>query len=518
MYRDLPAVLRAGIFQSRLGVGMLKMKSISKSFGSNMVLDNVDFEINSSEIVALLGANGAGKSTLMKIMTGIYTKDFGMIEIDGKEVQIGSPSDAMVHGIRLVPQELQIVPDLSVAENIFIGAFPTSGSGPFATVRKDELNQKATEILQDLGIEKINVREKLSAYSISEQRLVEIARSLAGDARILVMDEPTASLSEPECKRLFEILDRLKTKGVSIIFISHFLDEVFEICDRIEVLRDGKNAGSFSVDETDHHTVLTSMLGREPSDLYPEHSNAALEDIFVVNGARKLPNIQDVSFKVRQGEIHGVFGLIGSGIEHLGKMLFGGTHMEQGEVLLDGEKFDPQSPNDSIEYGVGFVSGERKSEGIVPDLPLQDNLTLPYLKRHKSGLEVSTRSQSNLAKKWIDTLGIVTSGPQQPIGGLSGGNQQKVCIARWLVNDLRVLILEEPTRGVDLGARKDIYAQLRKLSNSGLAVVVISSDAEEIAGLADTSTVLIDGKSVEYFDTPIEAPILMKSAMREIAV
>lgn len=496
---------------------LLEMVGVAKSFGTNKVLDDVRFDLAEGEIVALLGANGAGKSTLMKIMTGIYSMDDGQISLKGKPVRIATPSDAMRDGIRLVPQELQVLPDLSVAENIFLGSLPAHGNGPLSRIDRKELHERAKGILQELGITDMDVTEPLSRYSVSEQRLVEISRALAGDARILVMDEPTASLSAPECGRLFKIMKTLKARGVSIIFISHFLDEVFQICDRIEVLRDGRNAGTFVTAQTDHHEVLTAMLGRELSDLFPDHAANPGEEAFAADSLTARPRINHVSFAVRQGEIHGIFGLIGSGIEEVGKFLFGEHAAQSGNLTLFGAPFKPKSVSDAIKSGVGFVSGERKSEGIVPDLPLRDNITLPFLKRHTSGHTMSVPSQTQFTRKWIDALGVITSGPEQKISGLSGGNQQKICIGRWLVDGLRVLILEEPTRGVDLGARKDIYAHLRKLSDDGLTIIVISTDAEEIGGLADSSTILIDGHVTERFDRPVDAQTLMKTATREEA-
>ena len=496
---------------------LLRMKDISKSFGATKVLDAVNFDVQKGEIVALLGANGAGKSTLMKIMTGIYQKDDGSTEVSGELVEIETPLDAMSHGLRLVPQELQIVPHLSIAENIFLGNWPAHGAGPLARVNRTELKEKAKAILADLGITDLDVLVPLSRLSVSEQRLVEIARSLAGDARILVMDEPTASLSAPECDRLFSILDGLRKRGVSIIFISHFLDEVFRICDRIEVLRDGRNAGSFITSKTDHHAVLTAMLGRELNDLFPGHARNKGAQALAVTSLSASSRISDLSFSVRKGEIHGLFGLIGSGIEEIGKVLFGEKQAKSGMITLFEKPLSPHSVANSIAAGIGFVSGERKSEGIVPELPLTDNATLPFLSHHVRGWTTSVVSQTDFTRKWIDALGVITSGPKQKIRSLSGGNQQKICIARWLVDDLKVLILEEPTRGVDLGARKDIYRHLRELSDRGLAIIVISSDAEEIGGLADSSTVLIAGQVVARFDQPVDAHTLMQSATHENA-
>lgn len=496
---------------------LLSMANITKAFGPNVVLDHVNLDVDKAEIVALLGANGAGKSTLMKIMTGIYSKDAGQIAIDGEVAVINDPTNAMGYGIRLVPQELQVLPDLSVAENIFLGALPVRGKGPFALVRRADLHRRAAEILADLGIGDMDVTAPLSRFSVSEQRLVEIARALAGDARLLVMDEPTASLSAPECARLFEIMRRLKARGVAIIFISHFLDQVFEICDRIEVLRDGRNAGSFDAASTSHHDVLTAMLGRELSDLFPPHAANPGAVVFRATHLAAPPRTTDVGFAVRKAEIHGIFGLIGSGIEDLGKMLFGVAPVSAGALHLFDAPFAPRSVPQAIAAGVGFVSGERKSEGIVPDLSVRDNVTLPFLGRHAKGSVMSVPSQTEFAARWIAALGVRTSGTEQKIGGLSGGNQQKICIGRWLVDDIRLLILEEPTRGVDLGARKDIYTHLRRLSDAGLSIILISSDAEEIGGLADTSSVLIEGRVAASFDAPTDATTLMATATRRIA-
>jgi ribose transport system ATP-binding protein len=496
---------------------LLEMTGITKVFGPSRVLDEVHLDLEEGEIVALLGANGAGKSTLMKIMTGIYSRDAGMLRVAGAEVDIRTPSDAMALGIRLVPQELQVLPDLSVAENIFLGTLPTRGRSPLATVDRGALQERAREILARLGITDMDVTRRLGRFSVSEQRLVEIARALAGEARILVLDEPTASLSAPEKARLFEILRRLKARGVSIIFISHFLDEVFEICDRIEVLRDGRNAGDFVTAETSHHAVLTAMLGRELTDLFPERTGRFGEVIFEAEALGAPPRVHDVAFRVRSGEIHGIFGLIGSGIEEVGKLLFAVHKVERGALRLAGKPFAPSSVSAAIAAGVGFVSAERKSEGIVPELPLADNFTLPFLERHSAAQIVRPASQRSFSNRWIEALGVRTTGAEQKISGLSGGNQQKVCIGRWLVEGLRVLILEEPTRGVDLGARRDIYAHLRRLADEGLAVIVLSSDAEEIGGLADRSTVLIDGTVARRFDAPVDAQTLMATATREVA-
>ncbi|MDE0306310.1 MAG: sugar ABC transporter ATP-binding protein [Albidovulum sp.] len=496
---------------------LLSMSGVSKSFASNRVLDNVEFSIDAGEIVALLGTNGAGKSTLMKIMTGIYSSDTGETRLNGRPISIESPRDTMAYGIRLIPQELSVLPAMTVAENIHLGAMPSSGTGPMARIRFKDMAASAAELLASLGLDKINPATVLSRLSFSEQRLVEIARALAGKARVLVMDEPTASLSEPERDRLFAIMRRLKQSGAAIVFISHYLDEVFSISDRIIVLRDGMNAGNFTTSNTGHVEVLAAMLGREFEDLFPERAAAPGEAAFEADSLRGGRSMTVVSVSARKGEIHAVFGLIGSGIEEIGKALFGALPLESGILRLDGGEFDPSSPSEAIAAGVGFVPGERKAEGIIADLSVRENFTLPFLGRYSGRFSVARARQTEFANRWIRDLAVKTTGPEQVVRSLSGGNQQKVCIGRWLVDDLSVLILEEPTRGVDLGARRDIYSHLRHLSDGGLTVIMISSDAEEVAGLADSITVLRNGRSVARFEEPQAPERLMRAAGSALA-
>ena len=491
---------------------LLRMTGVSKTFASNRVLHDVQFSVDSGEIVALLGANGAGKSTLMKILTGIYEGDSGQISMDGRPIEIAGAGDSIQQGIRLIPQELSVLPAMTVAENIFVGAMPTSGRGQLAQIRFGRMASSAAELLARVGLEHVKPSATLSRLSYSEQRLVEIARALAGRARVLVMDEPTASLSEPERERLFAIMRSLKSEGTAIVFISHYLDEVFSISDRIFVLRDGIAAGDFITAETTHEEVLAAVLGRDLEQLFPARASSPGEVAFEAESLACAQSIVDVSVTARRGEIHGVFGLIGSGIEEVGKALFGALPLRSGTIRLEREPFHPDSPAEAIASGVGFVPGERKAEGILANLSVRENFTLPFLNRYASGLTISTRGQTDFAKRWIQDLAVRTTGPGQPVRGLSGGNQQKVCIGRWLVEDLTLLILEEPTRGVDLGARRDIYAHLRRLSDNGLTIVMVSSDAEEVAGLADSVTVLRRGRSVARFHDPQGPERLLRTA------
>jgi len=497
---------------------LLEMEGIDKAFAGNRVLSDVSFGVDAGEIVALLGANGAGKSTLMKIMTGLYSRDAGALRVDGRAVEIASPADALAEGIRLIPQELSVLPEMSVAENVFLGAMPASGPGALARIDMPAMRAQTRELLASLGLEGIDPAVQLGRLSVSEQRLVEIARALAGSARVLVMDEPTASLSERERERLFAIMRRLKERGTGIVFISHYLGEVFAISDRVSVLRDGRNAGDFVTNETDQESVLAAMLGRAMEALFPAHASAPGEVVLAAEGLAGAGGlITDVDLAGRGAESDGVFGLIGAGVEALGKLLYGAEPPASGTLLLHGRPFRPRGAGDAISAGVGYVAGERKAEGILPDLTVRENFTLPFLGRYVAGLAVSRRAETEFARKWIDALDVRTTGPEQAVRGLSGGNQQKLCIGRWLVEDLAVLILEEPTRGVDLGARRDIYAHLRRLSEAGLAVIVLSTDAEEVAGLADSVTVLGEGRAVHRFDAPASAEALMQAAGSRMA-
>lgn len=481
----------------------LTMTGVSKSFGSIRVLDGVDFSVRRGEIVALLGSNGAGKSTLMKILTGVYNRDAGGIAIDGRAVELGSPQAARAEGIVLLPQEVSVFPDLSVAENICI-TDRTSG-----LVSRKAQESRASAILAELGFS-IPAGARVADLTVAERRIVEIARALASDARILVMDEPTAALSEPESVQIFTVLRRLKERGTAVVYISHYLNEVFAIADRIEVLRDGVNVGSYDPASTRVEDVVAAMIGQIAGSLFeqrPERARGALH--FQARGLGLAGVLRDVDLDLHKGEIVGVFGLIGSGVEVLGRMIYGARHRPAGEMRLEGKEYRPTSPADAKAAGIGFVTAERKTEGIFADLSVADNMTAPFRRDYGTWLTADRVREAEHARGWIEKLGIRTFGPDQAIRFLSGGNQQKVCIARWLTPHVRMLVLEEPTRGVDVGARAELYRQLTALANGGLAVLVMSSDAEEVAGLSDRSFVIDRGQLVAEFERGVTAAELM---------
>lgn len=480
----------------------LAMTGVSKSFGAVKVLDEVDFSVGAGEIVALLGSNGAGKSTLMKILTGVYSRDAGQVTVEGRPVALGSPHAAVAEGIVLLPQEISVFPELSVAENICLT------DRDKGLVSRELQAARAEKILSDLGFA-IPPGARVADLSVAERRIVEIARALASEARILVMDEPTAALSEPESAQIFTLLRRLKARGTSVVYISHYLAEVFAIADRIEVLRDGRNAGSFAPGKTNVSEVVAAMLGQVAGQLFEQRPPRPPGELhFRARGITLTGQLQDITFDLHRGEILGVFGLIGSGVESLGRVIFGAKGRIAGMELM-GRPYRPASPAEAKASGIGFVTAERKTEGIFADLSVADNMTAPFRADYGTRVIANARAEAAHALGWIERLGIRTAGPGQVIRFLSGGNQQKVCIARWLTPKVRMLILEEPTRGVDVGARAELYRQLAAFAEEGLAVLVLSSDAEEVAGLSDRSFVIDRGRLVAEFQRGATAADLM---------
>ncbi|MFW8607996.1 sugar ABC transporter ATP-binding protein [Rhizobium beringeri] len=493
----------------------LQIANVSKAFAGVTVLRNVSLSADAGEIVALLGANGAGKSTLMKILSGVYTLDSGQIRIDDTARNIATPQDAVASGIRLMPQELSVHPDLSVAENIALGSMPKRRFLGIPMIDRVAVDAQARALLKRLRLDHIEPGRRMGSLPLSEQRIVEIARALAGKAQILIMDEPTASLSEADADNLFDVIEALKDQGATIIYISHYLDEVFRLSNRIVVLRDGEVRGEFETRDTSRDEVLTAMLGSELGDLYPVKSKM-LQDaktVLSVDGL-SLPGWLDrVSFTVRRGEVFGVFSLIGSGAEKIGRAIYGAEPAARAKAIqLNDIDIGLSGPRKRVRSGIGFVAAERKRQGLIGNLSVRTNTTLPYLGLFTQSGVVDRKREDDSTREWIKALRIKTAGPDQEIRLLSGGNQQKICLARWLLGNPNFLILEEPTRGVDLGARREIYMEIRRLAEAGLAILIVSSDAEEVAGLADRSLVLEDGKVVAELGQDATATDLMRAA------
>lgn len=492
---------------------VFNLKNINKAFNGVRVLSDVNFDLKRGEIVSLLGANGAGKSTLMKILTGVYTKDSGDIEIEGTSVTFATPQDAIAKGIKLLPQEISVMPDMTVAENICLGDLPER-SGFIRTVDYDAMNHKTLKLLEQLGVTNISPNSLVSGLTTQQKRIVELARALDGEAKVIVLDEPTASLNQNESEALFESIRELSHRGVSIVFISHYLDEVFDISDRIAVLRDGEMIGSFAKEATNIDEVLNAMLGNTTGPLFPESDESRGEPIFSLSNMRVPEHINDLSFQLREGEIVGLFGLIGSGLEYFGQAIFDAKALNGTmDLQVRGKKIQTQDPQTAISEGIGLVSAERKRDGIIPDMSVSRNMTLAHIQKFTENSSIVDREmEKTLVTRWVDNLGIKLADLEQEIRFLSGGNQQKVCLARWLVSGIKVLILEEPTRGVDIGAKKDIYRCLRDLSREGVAIIVTSTDAEEISGIADRKMVLAHGDVVLDTQNDITVHELMHAA------
>ncbi len=489
----------------------IEMRNIVKTFGAVGVLEGVSLDVMPGEIVALLGSNGAGKSTLMKILTANYTKNSGEIRVNAKPVEFNSPRDSARVGITFLPQEISVFTELSIAENICMNA-ESAGR-----VNWSDMARRAQVVLDDLGFGHLAPDTLVADLPVAERRIIEIARALEAQADILVMDEPTASLSEQESEQIFSILRGLKDRGTSIVYISHYLKEVFEISDRIVVLRDGLNAGEFDPKTAQVTDVVNAMLGKVAGSLFEDRDPLRADAPVIFNCAGlSLPGkIEDVSFDLRAGEILGVFGLIGSGVEVLGRLIFGAEgRPPAGEMTLLGKPYHPISALKGKDAGIGFVTAERKTDGIMADMSVRENLVAAFQQDFGHGPFTSPGRERTHTQGWISKLGIKTSGPEQAIRFLSGGNQQKVCVARWLNPKVKMLILEEPTRGVDVGARREIYSHLVDFARSGLAVLVLSSDVEEIAGLSDRSLVIDRGRILAEFAYGASANDLLSASAR----
>ena len=489
---------------------ILEAKNINKTFGSAHVLRDVSFNLRYGEIHGLMGENGAGKSTLIKIISGDYTMDSGTLFHDDKPVSLRTPTDSLALGIRVIYQEFNLVKSLSVAENICIGDIPRKKSG---LVDWKEMNRRASAILNELGIE-LDARRLVSSISVAEQQLVEIAKSLNGEARVLIMDEPTAALSDQETDKLFDIIRNLSEKGLAVIFITHRLSEQFALSDRITVLRDGQAIGTLDTKDATDDILVEMMVGRELSDLYPRNRKTPGEVIFQVDGLHVDERIKDVSFNIREGEIVSFFGLMGAGQEQICKAIIGDTDLKAGSMSLNGKDIQIKNLRQANAMGLGYVSDDRKHEGLIPAMTLRENITLAAIKKLSDFGVTRKKREQKIASDWIKRMSIRCKNQLQLIATLSGGNQQKAMIARWLTNNVKLLILNMPTRGVDVGAKVEIYKLLEELTNEGVAVLVFSLEMPEVLGISDRIYVLCEGDVVA--EVPIDEAnqdVLMKHAV-----
>jgi ribose transport system ATP-binding protein len=473
----------------------LKTRQIRKSFGGVEVLHGVDLDAVGGSVLALLGENGAGKSTLVKIIAGDYQADAGQILVDGNSYSVLGPRQARDLGVAIIFQEFQDASTLSVAENISLGRLPNRRG----VVSWREMNRRATQILEELEVD-IDPRATVGNLRVGERQIVEIARSLSGSARLLILDEPTAALSHHEAEILFGFIRRLKEQGVAIIYITHRLDEVTEIADRVQVLRDGDTSLVADVASTDRPAMIEAMIGRRMDDVHrppaPQHG-LGLKPTLRWTNASSGRAFEDVSLSVSQGEVVALFGKLGSGAAEVGESAFGIRHLTGGELSVDGEAVDFAQVTDAITHGVGFLPADRKAGGAFLIRPVAENVSAANWPRMSTFGWLSQRKEARAFKRWRDALAIRSrDDPSQTMGTLSGGNQQKVLLARWLERESRALILIEPTRGVDVGAREDIYKSLRKLAADEVAVLVITSDYEEAVQVADRVYVMSKGQIV----------------------
>ncbi len=473
---------------------LLQLTEIRKSFGAVRALRGVSFELLPGEVHALLGENGAGKSTLIKIITGAHQPDGGTLVVAGEEVHHLTPSKARELGIACIYQQPALFPDLTVAENIGLRLKKT---GLFSRVSWTGQRTRATELLHRIGAE-ISPDAEVQSLSMPEQQLVEIACALGSGARIVVMDEPTASLTQKEQHLLFKVVRDLRDSGVGVIYISHRLEEIFALADRVTVLRDGESVGTNTVDSLNESQMIKLMVGREVSSIYPpSESEPGKTVLSLKNLGCTESGVSGVTLDVRAGEIVGMAGLVGAGRTELARTLFGITPADSGEILLNGERISIHSPREAIARGIAYVPEDRRRHGVILEMPISQNMTMAIQPTLFPGGWLRLNAETLLAREFIRDLGIKTSGPDAPGGSLSGGNQQKVSVARWLATKPKLLILDEPTQGVDVGAKSEIHKVIRQLAKEGLAVLMISSDLPEVLGMSDRVAVMRGGRLVE---------------------
>jgi len=472
-------------------IPLLEMRGISKRYPGVVALDNVRLDVRAGEVHALMGENGAGKSTLMKILAGAEKGDSGEILMDGRPVHINTPQDAMELGINIIYQEFNLVPHLSAAENIYLGREPAALVPGFIDFRK--LYGSAQEVMDSLGVS-VDVRREVSTLSVAQQQMVEIAKATSRNSRIIAMDEPSATLTDHELKNLFELISGLRDRGVGIIYISHRMEEIFGICDRVTVFRDGQYVSTKDVSDTDRDDVIRMMVGRELKESIPKRPGVPGDPVLEVRGLTRKGAFSDISFNVRAGEIVGLGGLVGAGRTEVARAIFGADPVDAGELRLNGEVVHPRSPRDAIALGIGLVPEDRKTLGLVLSMAVRENTTLANLGSLCRLGFVDRPREHLVAEEYRDSLRIRTPSVEQEARNLSGGNQQKVVLAKWLFTKSKLLIFDEPTRGIDVGAKTEIYELMNELAANGVAMIMISSELPELLGMSDRILVMHEGR------------------------
>jgi len=475
---------------------VLEMKNITKTFPGVKALDKVDFSLKKGEVHALVGENGAGKSTLMKVLNGIHPRDEGKIILKGEPVEFENTKEAQKAGLAIIHQELELIPYLNVAENIFLGREDRNG----IFINYQKLYQKTEEVLDMLGVD-IDPKAQIKDLNIGSQQMVEIAKAVSQNADILVMDEPTSSLTNQEIDILFELIARLKEQEIAIVYISHRLEEVFEICDRVTVLRDGQFVGEVETSNTNEDQLIKMMVGRTIEDRFPEMNFNATDEILKIENLTVPDEINSASFSLKKGEILGIAGLMGSGRTELAKAIFGVFKEKSGDIYYRGKKIEIKSPADAINNGIYYLSENRKEEGLVLGLSVANNISVSVLKSMlKANTFIDSNAENNLARKYIEDLKIKTPSEKQLVKNLSGGNQQKVVISKLLSTKPEVVIFDEPTRGIDVGAKREIYNLMQELIDDGVAVILISSELPEVLNLSNRIIVMHEKKIMGELD------------------
>ena len=496
-----------------MGDCVVEMRHIRKTFPGVVALDDVSFECKKGEVHAVVGENGAGKSTLMKILSGVYEPDEGEILINGQPVRIPSPHVAQQLGISIIYQELNLLPYLNVAQNVFLGREPRTRLG---LIDAHRLERQAAEVLHRLGVD-IDPRTPLGRLNVAQQQMVEIAKALSLNAQVMIMDEPSAALGGQDLKYLFDVIANLKKQGVAVIYISHRLNEIFEVADRVTVFKDGAMVGTSNVHEIDRPTLVRMMIGRAFSETFPPRGKDFGEEILRIRGLTSGNQLSDIDLSIRRGEIVGIAGLTGSGRTELAQAIFGARKIDRGEIWINGKVVEIHNPQDAMRQSIGFLTEDRNKEGLVLGLSVRHNSALPSLERRQRWGFVRQTEEQRVVARIIEELNVRTPNLRQSVEYLSGGNRQKVVLAKWLIISPDLLIFDEPTRGIDVGSKSEIWNWMRSLANQGKGILMISSEIPEIIGMSDRILVMHKGRIVGDLsgDTATEENVMLLATCGE---
>ena len=491
-------------------IPIIETRAVSKAFSNVKVLQEIDFSLLPGEVHALLGENGAGKSTLIKIIAGIYKPDNGKIFFQNNPVVLNTPRDALALGINTIHQELLVFPELSIAENIFQGHFPKT---PLGLINWPEMRRGSRELLADLESYELDVNAKVSSLSVANRQRVEIAKALSQNSSVLIMDEPTAALAGGDVERLIGVIKKLRKNGVGIVYVSHRMPEIFALADRVTVLRDGSLIGTCDIDKVNEESLVTMMVGRSVDRLFPNSDRQPGKTVLELKNISYKSRIKDISFKLREGEILGLAGVVGSGRSEIAQTIFGITPATSGEIIFNSQRVKISHPKTARNLGIGYIPEDRGIQGLIRQLPIFQNVTMATLEKSFLSFVILIKNEISRTINAVTQLKIRTTGPKQLVRKLSGGNQQKVVVAKWLETNPKVLIMDEPTRGIDVGAKAEIHSLMRLLADKGLAILMISSELPEVIGMSDRILVMNSGRIVSEHSRKEVTPELIGAAM-----